>query len=177
MTVEELQELLIEQFGKEKIVGFNSEALDPWIEVTSSAIAEVADFVKHDSRLRFDHLNNLSAVDYFEPDEKKAANFDHDPHLEVVYHISSYEHKHSAVIKVKLPRSKDGQPDELPDLPTVSDVWSVADWHEREAYDLMGIHFVGHPNLRRILCPEDWVGHPLRKDYDFPLEYHGIRGK
>ena len=69
------------------------------------------------------------------------------------------------------------QKGELPELPSVSDLWSTADWHEREVYDLSGVYFTGHPNLRRILCPEDWVGHPLRKDYEMPLEYHGIRGR
>ena len=69
------------------------------------------------------------------------------------------------------------QAGELPEIPSLSKVWLIAEWHEREAYDLMGITFTGHPNLRRILCPEDWEGHPLRKDYEFPLEYHGIRGQ
>ena len=66
---------------------------------------------------------------------------------------------------------------ELPEVPSVSGLWSTADWHEREVYDLSGVYFTDHPNLRRILCPEDWVGHPLRKDYQMPLEYHGIRGR
>jgi len=78
---------------------------------------------------------------------------------------------------VKLPRWKDDVVGELPEVDSVSDVWAIADWHEREAYDLVGIRFLGHPNPKRILCPEDWVGHPLRKDYEFPLEYHDIRGK
>jgi NADH-quinone oxidoreductase subunit C len=87
------------------------------------------------------------------------------------------QHKHSLVLKVMLPRWKDGQVGELPEIKSVASVWSTADWHERECYDLLGIKFVDHPNLRRILCPEDWVGHPLRKDYEMPLEYHGIRGR
>jgi NADH-quinone oxidoreductase subunit C len=87
------------------------------------------------------------------------------------------QHKHSLVLKVILPRWKDDQPGQLPELPSVAHIWSTADWHEREVYDLMGVFFTDHPNLRRILCPEDWVGHPLRKDYEMPLEYHGIRGR
>ena len=177
MTVEEIHKLLVEKFGEDKIVGINTEAKDPWIEVAPAHIFEVAEFLKGDERLALDHLNDLTAVDYFEPDPKKQAKFGHDPHLEVVYHLSSYQQKHSTVVKVKLPRWRNDQEGELPQLDSVASVWGIADWHEREAYDLMGVHFVGHPNLRRILCPEDWVGHPLRKDYEFPLEYHGIRGK
>ena len=61
-------------------------------------------------------------------------------------------------------------------IPSVANLWRTADWHEREAYDLMGIRFSNHADLRRILCPDDWEGHALRKDYEFPLEYHGIPG-
>ena len=74
-----------------------------------------------------------------------------------------------------LPRWKDGVAGELPEVPTVAGVWPAADWHEREMFDLCGVRFVGHPDPRRILLSEDWEGHPLRKDYEFPLEYHGIR--
>jgi NADH-quinone oxidoreductase subunit C len=177
MTAEEIRNLLVEQFGDATITGANLEAIDPWIEVAPAAIAEVSGFLKNDDRLRFDHLNNLCGVDYCEPDEKKAAKFTHEPHVEVVYHLTSYDLRHKITIKVLLPRWKNGQVGELPEVPTVSGVWKIADWHEREAFDLVGINFVGHPNLVRILCAEDWVGHPLRKDYEFPLEYHGIRGK
>lgn len=177
MTAEEIHALLVEQFGAEKITGSNLEALDPWVEVAADAIAEVGEFLKHDDRLQLDHLNNLCGVDYCEPDEKKAKKFGHDPHLEVVYHLSSYALKHKITIKVLLPRWKNDSEGELPEVSTVSGVWKIADWHEREAFDLYGISFSGHPNLTRILCAEDWVGYPLRKDYEFPLEYHGIRGQ
>lgn len=177
MNIAEIHQALLEKFGEGKIKGANLESKDPSIEVAAEAIAEVADHLKRAPELRFDHLTDLSGVDYFEPDPKKAAKFGHDPHLEVVYHLYSYDHKHSATIKVRLPRWKNDKPGELPEVPSVSSVWTIADWHERETYDLMGIHFTGHPNLRRILCPEDWEGHALRKDYEFPLEYHGVRAK
>lgn len=176
MNFEEIHSTLVGEFGDE-ITGSNADAIDPWIEVAPQAMGRVATFLKADERLLFDHLNDLTGVDYFEPDEKKAKKFDHLPHVEVVYHLYSYTLKHYAVIKSILPRWKNDNEGELPEIPSVSSVWAIADWHEREAYDLMGIRFTGHPNLRRILCPEDWVGHPLRKDYVMPLEYHGIRGR
>ena len=90
--------------------------------------------------------------------------------MEVVYNLYSIPFNTHLMLKVVLPR-------ENPVIDSVISIWRTADWHERECYDLFGIHFIGHPNLRRILCPEDWVGHPLRKDYEMPLEYHGIRGR
>ena len=176
MQVSEIHAKLVERFG-DKIVACQADVLNPWIEVTPAAVVEVGTALRDDPQFLFDSLNNLSAVDYFQPDPKKVAKFGHEPHLEVVYHLYSYTLKHHLVLKAKLPRWRNDQAGELPEIPSVSGVWPIADWHEREAYDLMGIHFQNHPNLRRILCPEDWVGHPLRKDYEFPLEYHEIRGK
>jgi NADH-quinone oxidoreductase subunit C len=167
---------LRKRFG-DKITGSNLEAIDPWIEVSPEGLEEVCGWLKGEPDLRFDMLNCITVVDYFEPDPKKAAKAGFDPHLEVVYHLWSIPHKRSLVLKVMLPRWKDGAEGQLPEVPSVVGVWRTADWHERETYDLSGVRFVGHPNLRRILCPEDWVGHPLRKDYEMPLEYHGIRGK
>ena len=112
-----------------------------------------------------------------EPNPVKAKKVDWEPHFEVLYHLSSLVHRHRLVLRVVMPRWKDDVEGQLPELSSVSDLWRTADWHEREVYDLIGIRFKGHPNLRRILCPEDWVGHPLRKDYELPLEYHGIRGR
>lgn len=177
LTAEQIHQRLVDRFGTGKIVALQATAKDPWIEVASTALAEVARFLHDDPALLLDHLNDLCGVDYFEPDAKKAAKFGHEPHVEVVYQLSSYVHRHRITVKVKVPRWKNDVAGNLPEVPTVSHIWGIADWHEREAYDLVGIHFVGHPNLRRILCVEDWVGHPLRRDYDFPLEYHGIRGR
>ena len=81
------------------------------------------------------------------------------------------------IVKVLLPRWKGDKVGELPEVPSVTGLWRTADWHEREVYDLSGVWFTGHPDLSRILLSEDWVGYPLRKDYEFPLEYHGIRGR
>jgi NADH-quinone oxidoreductase subunit C len=176
MSGQDFLDRLKKKFG-DGITGANSEAVDPWIEVSPDALVDVCTYLRDEKDLRFNYLNCVSAVDYFEADEKKAAKTGWDPHLELVYHMWSIPHKASLVLKVILPRWKGGKPGELPEVPTVSGVWSTADWHEREVYDLSGVRFIGHPNLRRILCPEDWVGHPLRKDYEMPLEYHGIRGK
>ena len=121
--------------------------------------------------------NCITAVDYLHTDPKKAAKAGWEPHIEVVYHISSIAKKHTLVVKTKVPRWKDDEEGELPEVPSVTGVWRTADWHEREVFDLSGVMFTGHPDLRRILCPEDWDGYPLRKDYEMPLEYHGIRGR
>jgi NADH-quinone oxidoreductase subunit C len=159
------------------ITGANLEAIDPWIEITPEGLTAVALFLRDEADLRFDLLNCISVVDYFEADPAKAAKAGFEPHLEVVYHLSSVPNKVTLVLKLMLERWRNGTPGDLPVVPSVSAIWPTADWHERETFDLSGVRFVGHPNLRRILCPEDWVGHPLRKDYELPLEYHGIRGR
>ena len=145
--------------------------------MSPASLDEVARYLRDDPALRMNFLHCVTGIDYFEPDAKKAAKLPWQPHLEVLYHLSSTIHRHRLLVKVILPRWKDGAVGQIPQVPTVSGVWSTANWHEREVYDLMGVEFLGHPDLRRILCPEDWVGHPLRKDYQMPLEYHGIRGR
>lgn len=175
MTITEIHDTLTQKFGSGVITGLKTEAKDPWIEVSAPCMADVAAFLKGDHRLRFDSLNDLTVVDLFEPDAKLAPKFPYEPGLNVVYHLYSFSLKHRLVVKARLPRWKDDVVGQIPELPSVSSVWAIADWHEREAYDLVGVHFTGHPNLVRILCPDDWEGHPLRKDYEFPEEYHGIR--
>ena len=159
------------------VVGSQLDAIDPWIEIAPSRIAEVCHWLKSKGEPRFDSLQCITAVDWFEPDAKKAAKVSWQPHLEMVYHLWSTSARASLVLKSKLPRWSGDIPGHLPEIPSVASVWRTADWHEREVYDLSGVWFTGHPDLRRILCPEDWVGHPLRKDYEMPLEYHGIRGR
>ncbi len=118
---------------------------------------EVARYLRDDPDLRFESLMCLSGVDYGKE-------------LGVVYNIHSIPHRHRFCLKVLLER----EGDEQPRVPTVVSVWAGANWHEREAYDMVGIVFDGHPDLRRILLPDDWDGFPLRKDYKFPREWHGI---
>jgi NADH-quinone oxidoreductase subunit C len=132
------------------------DAKDPWIAVAPSGIEEICRYLHDDPELRFDCLSNQSAVDW------QANNV-----IQVVYHIYSYPHRHWVILKVDLPREK-------PVVCTVEGVWKVANWLEREIYDLMGVVFEGHSDLRRLLMPEDWVGYPARKDFVEPLEYHGI---
>jgi NADH-quinone oxidoreductase subunit C len=176
MDTQSMLERLQARFGQ-RIVGSDLEAIDPWIELSAEALPEVGRWLRDEPDLRFNLLNCITGVDYFQPDPKKAAKVDWQPHMELVYHLSSLVQKHRLVLKVSLPRWKDGAEGRLPEVASVSHIWSTANWHEREVFDLCGIRFTGHPDLQRILCPEDWEGHPLRKDYQMPAEYHGIRAR
>jgi NADH-quinone oxidoreductase subunit C len=175
MAIDEaLVEKLKSEFG-DAIVEAHLDGLDPWVELSPERVADVGRYLRDTPGLAYDLLNCISGVDYFQVDPKKAAKSPWDPHIEVVYHLSSTVTKDRIVLKTFIPRWKDGVVGQLPELPSVTKVWRTADWHEREVFDLMGVRFVDHPDLRRILCPEDWVGHPLRKDYEAPESYHGIR--
>jgi NADH-quinone oxidoreductase subunit C len=127
---------------------------DPFAVVQAGAIVEVCRFLRDDPEIAMDCLSNETGVDYKD-------------RIEVVYHLFSYLHRQGCVLKVKLPR-------ENPVLATVEEIWRAANWMEREIFDLLGVTFEGHSDMRRILMPEDWPGYPLRKDFVEPLEYHGI---
>src|SRR5262245_39141001 len=176
MTAAEIIGHLESQFGS-SIKGKNLEEIYPYIVVEPGDLLDVGRFLRDDPQLGFDILNCVSGVDYLELDPKKAPKAGFEPHLEVVYHLHSFTHRHRFVVKVILPRWKDGKPGELPEVPSVTSLWAAANWHEREVYDLAGVYFTGHPELTRILLADDWEGHPLRKDDEFGLEYHGIRGR
>lgn len=94
----------------------------------------------------FNHLANLNAVDYGEQ-------------FEMLYHLYTIPAKHKLLVKTRVPR-------DIPILPSLLEIWPTADWQEREVFDLMGIMFQGHPNLQRVLLPDDFEGHPLRKDFN-----------
>jgi len=130
----------------------------PRVHVNADAWRQLAELLKRDPELSFDFLACISAVDYVA-----------DNQFCCVYDLYSMTHKHWFAVKVYVDRN-------VAVIPSVMDLWPAADWHEREAYDMMGITFPGHTDLRRILLPEDWEGYPLRKDYVFPREYHGIPG-
>jgi NADH-quinone oxidoreductase subunit C len=155
-----IHERLAEKFG-DKITAVNLEVASPFAVVATDAIVDVGTVCKTDPDLAFDNLICLSAVDY--PKETP-------PRMEVVYHLYSYTHDHMFALKVYLPR-------ENALVATVEGLWPVANWHEREAYDMFGIAFVGHSDLRRILLPDDWVGFPLRKDWVDPDFYNGMHVK
>jgi NADH-quinone oxidoreductase subunit C len=150
MKTEEIATLLSETFG-DRIQEAKADGPCPFSVVDPTAILEVCRFVRHDDRLMMDHLECLAGVDYKD-------------RLEVVYVVYSMEHRHRYTLKCRLSR-------EDPRVHSVESLWGVANWHEREAFDMFGIVFEGHSDLRRILCPDDWEGHPLRKDYKFPASY------
>ena len=117
----------------------------PTLYVEADLISDICSFLKEDEALRFDYLMSLTAVDW--PDR-----------FDAVYHLYSIPEKHYVTLKVKLDKNH-------PSIASITGVWKAADWQEREAYDMFGIVFEGHPDLRRILLEDHWVGFPLRKDY------------
>ncbi len=155
MTPAEVYHKVKERFG-EALESFNEKALDPYLVVQPGAVVAVCRFLKGEPALAFDCLSNMSGVDYLKENT-----------IQVVLHLYSYVHRHKIVVKVNVPRDH-------PTMPSLEEVWKAANWQEREIYDLLGVVFTGHPDLRRLLMPEDWVGHPLRKDFLEPEEYHGI---
>jgi len=140
--------LISEKFGSEAIEAsyINELAKEvPTLVIKNENWHDVAKFLKENDELSFDYLSNLHGVDY-------------EDRMEVYYHFYSYKNRQNLAVKVKTDR-------EQPTVASVMNIWSGANWNERETYDLLGIYFPGHGELRRIMLPEEWVGHPLRKDY------------
>ncbi|MDN5346631.1 MAG: NADH-quinone oxidoreductase subunit [Clostridia bacterium] len=143
MGPRELQAELKKSFGD--LINIVQEEPDLVAEIPASEVLNIAGILKNDRRFNFDFLVSLTAVDRRD-------------HLEVVYVLRSLKERHQLILKVKIDAA-------WPEVPSVASVWPAANWDEREVYDLFGIRFTGHPNLKRILLPDDWEGHPLRKDY------------
>ena len=145
----DLVERLKEKFPQavEETVLFRDEHT---VRITREYLLEVSRFLKEDPEYGFNFLSDLCGVDYM----------GREPRFEVVYHLYSMEHKHRLRMKVSLAEGDLS-------IPSVTPVWKTANWHERECFDLLGIIFTNHPDMRRILTPEGFTDHPLRKD--FPL--------
>jgi len=159
----QMQEALSLKIGTEAVVSSSTvENSDSYLQVKSEKIVEALKFLRDDLAFQCVNLHVVSAVDYPATEENKNAR------IEIVYVVSSFVHGHQFMLKVFLGR-------ESPCVDSITALFRVANFHERECYDLLGVVFKGHPNLKRILLPDDWVGHPLRKDYVFPEEYNGMK--
>ncbi len=183
MKQKAIYELLAEHLG-EAALGFNEDGVEAYAVIEPAKIAEAALFLRDEDSLQFNQLMCLSGIDwdgydengkgksvailgYLDTGEPETSDRVGEGDFGVAYHLFSHALFHKFTLMVRVPRS-------VASVPTVSHVWSTANWHEREAWDLVGIRFEGHPNLRRMLLEEDWVGHPLRKDWTEKAEYHGI---
>ncbi|AWC30581.1 MULTISPECIES: NADH-quinone oxidoreductase subunit C [Bacillus cereus group] len=147
--VEAYAKLIKEKIGEHALVDFYINRLSkdvPTLVVCKEHYYEVMELLRSHERLAFHYMSELHATDFV-------------THMEVYVHLYSYGKKQSVAVKVKLER-------EAPQVASITPLWEGANWPEREAYDLLGVIFTGHPNLTRILMPDDWVGHPLRKDYE-----------
>jgi NADH-quinone oxidoreductase subunit C len=156
MTPQDIGAALTAKFGDAVLEAKLEGVIDPFVKVNPARLGEIALYLRDDATLQFDLLMCLSGLDYT------------GGKLGVVYHLSSMTLGHKIVLKVDCTIDN-------PHVPTVEAIWKTANWHEREAFDMYGIVFDGHPDLRRILLPDDWAGHPLRKDYQVPEFYNGMK--
>lgn len=155
MTPQEIYSLLQIQFGDAILESKVEGVVDPYVKIQAEKIRDAAVFLRDNENLKLDYLMCLSGVDL-------------KGKLGVTYNLYSMVHRHKITMKVEVPTDS-------PNVPSVESVWKTANWHEREAFDMYGILFLDHPDLRRILLPDDWEGYPLRKDYEVPEFYNGMR--
>jgi NADH-quinone oxidoreductase subunit C len=153
---EEILEYLNQKFGQDQLTLERGDIGESWIQVPALMIRDLSKVLRDDLELRFDMLMCLSGLHYSKEEE-----------LGVVYHLHSTKLDHYITLKVQVPVDQ-------PNIPSVESIWKTADWHEREAWDMVGVKFEDHPNHKRILLPDDWEGHPLRKDYVQQEFYQGI---
>lgn len=137
----------------------------PTWRIGQKHIVEVCSFMRHTEGIYIDLLECITGVD----------NGPQAGTMELIYHLHSIPYGHTLALKVVMPRPSDTLATVR--TPSIAHIWPAANWHEREAFDLLGFEFEGHPDMRRILLPADWVGFPLRKDYQEQAAYHGITVK
>ncbi len=180
MEAKAIFDLLAAHLG-EGATEFRENDIEPWACVSVARIADACTFLRDDPQTSFNQLMCLSAIDWDGLDEngkgKSVAILGYtddgtpevgdrvaEGEFGVAYHLYSHTLRHKFTLRVRVKRA-------VASVPTISHVWATANWHEREAWDLMGIRFEGHPDLRRMLLSQDWVGHPLRKDYQMPDQW------
>jgi len=171
-NIQEIFDILKEKFGDSILELVSAPPFESIITISPLQINNVCLFLRDNEELKFNSLMCLSGVD----DANGKTTKDEDGYikieggtLSVYYQLESTSIRHKITIRVSAPR-------ENPEVESVSLTWRHADWHEREAYDLVGIKFLNHPDLRRILMPYDWeAGYPLRKDYKNPEFYQGMK--
>jgi len=163
MSFEGIKTLLATKFGTDVIVGEEISGLQSALLINADRITDVCLELRNNPDTYFDFLSCLSGVDYGTEINR----------FGVVYHLSSLPYKTQLTLKISTENNRDLA--DLPTFPSIVSVYKSADWHEREAYDMLGIFFEGHPDLRRILMPDDWEGFPLRKDYKNAEYYKGIK--
>ncbi|MCS7005455.1 MAG: NADH-quinone oxidoreductase subunit C [Cytophagales bacterium] len=163
MSFDELAELLTKKFG-DAILQQDKNGLQPSLIVKPSSLIEICQFLRDTEGLYFDMLTCITGIDNFPQ-----------PTLEVVYHLYSIPYNHWAILRVFIERKEN--PQEQEKIPSLTSLWGGANWLERETAEMFGIIFDGHPDLRRLLLPDDWEGFPLRKNYKHQEKYHGITVK
>ncbi|MBT8380227.1 MAG: NADH-quinone oxidoreductase subunit C [Ignavibacteria bacterium] len=171
-TSEEILNILKDKFGDSIIELKSDKPIDSFVLAAPLEVDKICMFLRDNSDLQFDSLMNLSGVDDANGEkvkDNKGTETINGGTLSVWYHLESTKLKHKFTLKVSTERAK-------PEVTSVTEIWKCADWHEREAYDMYGIIFLNHPDLRRILMPYDWEhGYPLRKDYRNPEFYQGMK--
>jgi NADH-quinone oxidoreductase subunit C len=157
VTEQEIYANLNSKFGTKVIEFVEEETQNPTVVIDASAMASVCTYLKEAEVLQFDSLMNLAGHD---PDGESD--------LSIIYHLHSTVLDHYITLKTFTPRENGV-------VESVANIYRTADWHERETYDLFGVKFNGHPDLKRILLEEDWEGHPMKKDYTPAEFYRGMR--
>jgi NADH-quinone oxidoreductase subunit C len=155
MNISEIHTELKAKFGEAVFEMAELKGGLPFIKVKAEELLGIAKFLKDAPEFSFDYLRIVSGLDLGD-------------RLACVYHLYSYKHQHELTLRVELDRTS-------PKVSSLCSLWPIANWLERETYDMLGIVFEGHPYLKRILLPADWEGYPLRKDYKQPDTYHGLK--